>query len=102
MNKNNNTTVWVILGIVGVVALFMFMNNKNNKPEMADPSAAYCQNSGFQYKIITENDGGQYGVCIFPDKTECRSWYYYCKCAFDKRYCSEYPEKYLECNQVCK
>ncbi|UCF44040.1 MAG: DUF333 domain-containing protein [Planctomycetota bacterium] len=45
-----------------------------------NPAAVYCVEQGYDYEIRTRPDGGQYGVCIFPDGSECGEWQYYCKC----------------------
>jgi hypothetical protein len=45
-----------------------------------NPSAVYCIKCGYQYQIRTDSTGGQYGVCVFPDGSECEAWTYYRKC----------------------
>jgi putative hemolysin len=44
---------------------------------MPNPSAVYCGALGYKYKIVTRDNGGQYGVCIFPDGNECEAWAFY-------------------------
>jgi len=44
---------------------------------MPNPSSVYCHALGYKSKTITQDDGGQYGVCIFPDGDECRAWDFY-------------------------
>jgi len=41
---------------------------------MADPAAVYCQTMGYQHQVITEVDGSQHGICIFPDRASCPAW----------------------------
>ena len=43
---------------------------------LANPAAVYCVEQGYDYEIIS-NEQGQYGVCIFPDGSECMGWEYY-------------------------
>ncbi len=38
--------------------------------------AAYCQKNGNEYESRSA-PGGQYGVCVFPDKSECLDFDYY-------------------------
>ena len=48
---------------------------------MANPSAVYCEEQGYEYKIITNPDGSQYGMC-----GTCRAWDFYngeCKQGFN-------------------
>ena len=94
--------IFILLLIVTVLLLYVLIRNQNvtssSLPQIADPSAVYCQNSGYQYKIITANDSSQHGACIFPDESECDSWAYYCGCSKDVNYCSS---KYNECKHQC-
>jgi len=48
-----------------------------NNTQMANPASTYCIDQGNQIEIRTDADGGQYGVCIFPDRTECEEWAYF-------------------------
>jgi len=54
---------------------------------LANPSSVYC--SGLGYKEETrETDAGQYGVCIFPDGSECGSWDFLAgRCGVVHSYC---------------
>lgn len=40
---------------------------------VANPAAVYCIESGYSYEIES-NDQGEYGICIFPDESECMEW----------------------------
>jgi putative hemolysin len=44
---------------------------------MPNPAAVFCQEQGYQSEIRTAEDGSQYGVCIFPDGSECDEWAFY-------------------------
>jgi len=44
-----------------------------NAPGMADPSAVYCHELGYEFQIV-DGAGGQYGVCVFPDGSSCDAW----------------------------
>jgi putative hemolysin len=53
-----------------------------------DPSAVYCHALGYKLQIVTEDDGGQYGICIFPDGRACETWdFYRGKCGQKWSYC---------------
>jgi putative hemolysin len=45
--------------------------------DLANPASVYCQEQGYTLEMRTDEDGGQYGVCIFPDGTECDEWAFY-------------------------
>jgi len=44
---------------------------------LPNPASVYCVENGGVSKIRTNTDGSQYGVCIFPDGSECDEWAYY-------------------------
>jgi hypothetical protein len=44
---------------------------------MPNPAAVYCEEQGYAVEIRTDENGGQYGVCLFPDGSECDEWAYY-------------------------
>jgi predicted secreted protein len=46
-------------------------------PEIPNPAAKYCDDQGFTREIRTSADGSQYGVCKFPDESECDEWAYF-------------------------
>ena len=50
-----------------------------NLPEagMPNPASVYCKQNGNKLEIRTAADGGQSGVCIFPDGSTCDEWAYF-------------------------
>jgi hypothetical protein len=44
---------------------------------MPNPASVYCEQTGYQLEIRTAADGGQDGICIFPDGSTCDEWAYY-------------------------
>lgn len=44
---------------------------------LPNPASVFCQKMGYKLEIRTEASGGQYGVCIFPDKNECEEWKFF-------------------------
>ena len=45
--------------------------------QLANPAAGYCIDQGGTYEIRTQADGGQYGMCMFADGSECDEWQFY-------------------------
>ncbi|MCJ7725977.1 MAG: DUF333 domain-containing protein [Acidimicrobiia bacterium] len=43
---------------------------------LANPASVYCQEQGGTVDM-RESDGGTYGVCVFPDGSECDEWAFY-------------------------
>jgi putative hemolysin len=44
---------------------------------MPNPASVYCEQQGYRLEIRTAADGGQAGMCIFPDGSECDEWAYF-------------------------
>jgi len=44
---------------------------------IANPSSVYCINNGGTLEIREDEEGNQYGVCIFSDGSECEEWAYF-------------------------
>lgn len=53
---------------------------KEEPPEkeagLPNPASVYCKEQGYKLEIRTKPEG-QYGVCIFPDNTECEEWSFF-------------------------
>jgi putative hemolysin len=44
---------------------------------IANPASAYCVEQGGTSEIRTAEDGSQFGVCVFPDGSECEEWAFF-------------------------
>ena len=42
-----------------------------------NPASVYCLEQGGRVEIREDAAGGQYGLCIFPDGSECEEWAFY-------------------------
>ena len=52
-------------------------NKAENNTQIANPASKYCIEHGGQLEIRSDAQGNQYGICIFPDKSECDEWAYF-------------------------
>lgn len=41
---------------------------------LANPASVFCEDNGGVLEVRTDSQGGEYGVCIFPDGSECEEW----------------------------
>jgi putative hemolysin len=92
--------VKILIGIVGVLVLVFLIGavlctlvfapvrstgaeataeitSSSEEVGLPNPAAAYCEEQGGRVEIRTASDGGQYGICIFPDGSECDEWAFY-------------------------
>jgi putative hemolysin len=44
---------------------------------MANPASKYCIDQGGKLDIRKDSQGGEYGVCIFPDGSQCDEWAFF-------------------------
>lgn len=86
MRKGRRIWVLVILVlmvlILSVVLIITSLNKNednegNNNTGMPNPASTYCTEKGYNLDIRADEQGNQYGVCIFPDGSECEEWAYY-------------------------
>jgi putative hemolysin len=56
-----------------------------------NPAAYYCDDiMGYEYQIVTTEDGSQTGVCIMPDGEVCDQWTFYSgECGASYSYCAQ-------------
>ncbi len=53
------------------------VDNAPSDAELPNPASVYCEDQGYRLEMRTGDDGGQYGVCVFPDGSECDEWAFY-------------------------
>jgi putative hemolysin len=98
---NKALLAWIIILAVillGVVIVIMTLDNKNNntnnhagnsQTQIANPASIHCIEHGGNLSIRTDDSGGQYGVCVFADKSECEEWKFYRgECSNSTKECS--------------
>lgn len=69
------------------------VNTKEVTPAtfIPNPAAYYCDDiMGYEYQIVTEDDGSQTGVCVMPDGEVCDQWAFYAgECGASYSYCAQ-------------
>ena len=53
------------------------INDIEPTPGVANPASEYCVEEGGQVEIRQDAQGGEFGVCIFDDGSECEEWELY-------------------------
>jgi putative hemolysin len=77
----------LLVGVMGLAALFPFSSsvqattqaeiNGSDDAGLANPASTYCLEQGYTLEMLEDAAGGQYGVCIFPDGSQCDEWTFY-------------------------
>jgi putative hemolysin len=78
---------WIILIGIGIALTLAACARKTPTPtiiplvdkdaELANPASVYCEQYGGTLEIRTDETGGQIGVCVFADGSECEEWAYF-------------------------
>ncbi len=78
---------WFVLSAFCLLTILAACGNKTPVPtpvtlvdedaQMANPASVYCEQYGGKLEIRTDDSGGQIGVCIFADGSECEEWAYF-------------------------
>jgi inhibitor of cysteine peptidase len=79
----NKLLLSIILLILSVLTLSACASKRlipippSGNANMANPASVFCKDKGGREETRKSPDGGEYGVCIFSDGSECDEWAYY-------------------------
>jgi putative hemolysin len=79
VNSMKRTAFTVLFVVIVVVGGMLAACQKEEEPgaEIANPASVYCEENGGKLEIREGEGGGQIGVCVFEDGSECEEWAYY-------------------------
>jgi uncharacterized protein len=67
--------------LVGVAAILAACqpgpDDDREQPGIANPASEFCVAEGGEVEIRIDEDGGERGVCVFPDGSECDEWAFF-------------------------
>lgn len=70
-----------VLGVLFVLALLVSacgsQKTQPAEPGMPNPASVHCEENGGKVEIRTGEGGGQVGICVFEDGSECDEWAFY-------------------------
>lgn len=79
----------LLLGILIALGIYYNLNqeyivdnidkNKDNNVSIANPASTYCVENGGELEMRKDEDGGEYGVCVFKNGKECEEWDFFRK-----------------------
>jgi len=89
--EHNKILLYIILFLIAVLICIVFQIKHLNKEKndnnalndtgenvgMANPASVYCINQSGKLEIRSDEQGNQYGVCIFDDGSECEEWKFF-------------------------
>lgn len=69
--------VSVLAGTLWLVGCASLPGAQTSQPSMVNPASAFCEQHGGRLEMRSTEDGGQFGVCIFADDSECEEWAFF-------------------------
>lgn len=64
--------------VQGVQETFtLSIDNAPSDTGLSNPASVYCEEQGYRLEIREDDEGNQYGVCVFPDGSECDEWAFF-------------------------
>ncbi len=91
MKKYQPIIISLLFAIAGIVLVWVILfsgieinskkgnnsNGSNDSIGIANPASVYCQKEGGNLEIRKDENGGEYGVCIFESGRECEEWAFF-------------------------
>ena len=77
MKTNSGILLLVVLSLLVGCASAQTTVQPTAEPGIANPASVYCEEHGGELEIRTGDDGGEYGVCVFSDGSECEEWAFF-------------------------
>ena len=80
MQKANERRMYVFLAasaVLFILAVYFLTNSAPAGVSLANPASVYCEQMNYTLKIMTNAQGDQYGLCVFPDGSACDEWQFY-------------------------
>jgi putative hemolysin len=82
----------VFVGLIAAVLLLVggdVTGSDQAALAIPNPASVYCGMLGYDSEIVDTPEGGQRGICIFPDGSSCDEWRFFeCKCGAEWSYCA--------------
>lgn len=69
-------TLTLLIAAVSVLGAACEPDSSDNAG-LANPASVYCEEQGYELEIVTDEDGNQSGICIFPDGSSCDEWAFF-------------------------
>ena len=67
------------IGLVSLLAALGCAGETVGEPNtgIPNPASVYCTDQGGRLEIRTDASGGQQGICVFTDGSECDEWAFF-------------------------
>ncbi len=66
----------LVLALGGCIVVRSTQAPTQSPLDMANPASVYCEQQGGKIEMQRDPQGGEFGVCVFPDGSRCEEWAY--------------------------
>ncbi len=82
MKKRSLIAAILVLAILAIALGYVYSENvkkipTENNTQIANPASIYCISHGGNISLREDEFGGQYGVCVLSNGTECEEWKFF-------------------------
>lgn len=70
-------TLFIVIIVLSLAACTPRRVKSTPKAGLPNPASVYCEEHGGRLDIRQDATGGQVGICVFPNGSECDEWAYY-------------------------
>ncbi len=67
----------LLVCMLALVACMPTPPSPTPETNLPNPASVYCEENGGKLDIREDITGGEMGICVFPDGSECEEWAYY-------------------------
>ncbi len=67
----------IVIIVMVAAACSPTQGNPTAEANLPNPASVHCEQSGGKLEFRQDESGGIFGVCIFPDGSECEEWAYF-------------------------
>ena len=69
--------LYMLFLVLGLALTGCATSGEPGDASVPNPASVYCEEQGGTLEIREDESGGQYGVCVFEDGSECEEWAFY-------------------------
>ncbi len=77
MTHRANLTLNLLIGTILAASCSSTQITPPPQADMPNPASVYCEQNGGKLELRQDASGGVFGICVFPDGSECDEWAYF-------------------------
>lgn len=77
MNQRIHIFLFLAISLIICTSCSPRQASPTEKINLPNPASVHCEQNGGKLEFRQDESGGTFGVCIFPDGSECEEWAYF-------------------------